>query len=705
MDTSRQRSRSCFAASSIGGMMYVELSPPSQQSGTINVSGTITSPELVPPTANLVLSGAAGSYGVFVNYNSSATNGLTVVDGGVTNSINFRPTAAGTIVTTNSNLPVTYDAAINSKNSGSAGGINPQWYNALDYGAKADGVTNDASALLSAITAAVSAGGGVVYLPKGATGTYFLEQVSFGTLTSSSTSALGTFPVLATSVALPYGHYYISDGTHTIQGSVTSGGGTTAPTLFITTTTGGTVAAGATITLIGISQRPSVSFIMEPSTQLLGNGQYFFASVWGFGGYNFAGERFEFGRISGFGSAGATSGGAFAFLDSTSFARVNVCELYNNYFNVFVLANAGGVFGHIITWVLMRAYVYGCYFDITQSSGGIQGLYCGGPGSGMLSNVQQQSYAIYLKAAGGTNTLLSSNVFEIPGINGNNDLAWGIVFDGANFTSNNVFKHVNSYGALATGRYLYCLNGATIANQYFELALYVSSGALITTTIATPYTIPAVGVTTATGFTSTAIVNTFQYYITDGTHAYLATAISGGGTLTVQMRTDAIYVNGTMAASARVTTALGGSYQDFSGFFGGQQPNVMKVTGSNLNSSMIAPTYYIANTSSNTRSTFNSGVPLFYKRIPVAMELPSLSAGGTADFYVYSPFTSGVQKQPKFQVQQMNTNAVLDVIEDESDVAGSDGQGPIANQVHIRIRAFGAVPANTYVFGVLEMMD
>src|SRR5215831_13046255 len=54
--------------------------------------------------------------------------------------------------------------------------VGPVWFNVKSdqYGAVGDGVTNDAAAINSAITACNAAGGGVVYLPTTSGGTYLV---------------------------------------------------------------------------------------------------------------------------------------------------------------------------------------------------------------------------------------------------------------------------------------------------------------------------------------------------------------------------------------------------------------------------------------------------------------------------------------------------------------------------------------------------
>lgn len=51
--------------------------------------------------------------------------------------------------------------------SGSGQGGTPAWFNVSEFGARGDGVTDDATAISNAITAAINVGGGVVYLPSG----------------------------------------------------------------------------------------------------------------------------------------------------------------------------------------------------------------------------------------------------------------------------------------------------------------------------------------------------------------------------------------------------------------------------------------------------------------------------------------------------------------------------------------------------------
>ena len=52
-----------------------------------------------------------------------------------------------------------------------------QVFNVMDYGAKADGVTDDVAAIQAAINAAAAAGGGTIYMPAG---TYKLTKMPFG---------------------------------------------------------------------------------------------------------------------------------------------------------------------------------------------------------------------------------------------------------------------------------------------------------------------------------------------------------------------------------------------------------------------------------------------------------------------------------------------------------------------------------------------
>lgn len=71
---------------------------------------------------------------------------------------------------TESSLPLTGAEGFSSSSSG--GGTTTTttslgWYNVRDYGAIGDGATNDTSAVSSAISAMNSAGGGILYFPKG----------------------------------------------------------------------------------------------------------------------------------------------------------------------------------------------------------------------------------------------------------------------------------------------------------------------------------------------------------------------------------------------------------------------------------------------------------------------------------------------------------------------------------------------------------
>jgi hypothetical protein len=154
-----------------------------------------------------------------------------------------------------------------------SGGINPQWFNALDYGAVADGATNDALAIANAITACKNAGGGNVYLPRGAAGNYRLAlAVPAVTTTAITSPATGGSYTVSLNAAVPYGYYFISDGVHAAYGCVTAGGGSTTITFLVSNDgSAGTIAIGAQLYLLGLLMMPGVSFITEPSVTLSGN--------------------------------------------------------------------------------------------------------------------------------------------------------------------------------------------------------------------------------------------------------------------------------------------------------------------------------------------------------------------------------------------------------------------------------------------------
>jgi hypothetical protein len=148
-------------------------------------------------------------------------------------------------------------------------------------------------------------------------------------------------------------------------------------------------------------------------------------------------------------------------------------------------------------------------------------------------------------------------------------------------------------------------------------------------------------------------------------------------------------------------------YADYNGIKG---TNTLKVVSQSKQSSgMIynvgtdpALKHWIdATKSHNTRSSFNQGAPVFFQKVAIAFQLPQMVPGDTADFYVYSPFTTGVRRQPKYYPQETNGAAVLDVIEDTSRVPGLDGH-QADNQVHVRFRAFGFIAADSLVLGVIE---
>jgi len=128
--------------------------------------------------------------------------------------------------------------------------------------------------------------------------------------------------------------------------------------------------------------------------------------------------------------------------------------------------------------------------------------------------------------------------------------------------------------------------------------------------------------------------------------------------------------------------------------------NVLVNTNAPIHTSVVAAT-----TASNTRSSFNGGNPVEATSFMVSLSLPSgLAAGSFADFYAYSPYCTGASAQPKFFAAQFGASPLLcTACEDESVNYGTDGNGGIASQIHIRLLAVGTVAPSTTVWGRLEL--
>lgn len=104
-----------------------------------------------------------------------------------------------------------------------------------------------------------------------------------------------------------------------------------------------------------------------------------------------------------------------------------------------------------------------------------------------------------------------------------------------------------------------------------------------------------------------------------------------------------------------------------------------------------------ASTSSNTQSTWNSGNLIQARRTHISLNIATggLSAGSTADFYVYHAFVTG-QSNNVCAYPRWSAPMVVIAIEDESTTAGVDGIWGIPFQIHIRVLAVAAVLAGTY---------
>jgi hypothetical protein len=163
-------------------------------------------------------------------------------------------------------------------------------------------------------------------------------------------------------------------------------------------------------------------------------------------------------------------------------------------------------------------------------------------------------------------------------------------------------------------------------------------------------------------------------------------------------------INGASIAQGIFELGIYGSqdYSDFNAFQGGPGPFNSNVLRNMLQP--IATGTYVATTASNSRASFNGGTPLTSTSFVVQLQLPPLSPGQTADFYVYSPFTTGMGCQPKFFPSQLGFQpCIVTSCEDETVVSGSDGNGPVANQIHIRVIALGTITSGNSVYGRIEV--
>ncbi len=127
--------------------------------GTLKpVEGTDTSAlTMAQAIVNKAVSGVTVSVSSSANAQVSSSGAITYGSSAVTGMVTFKLTKNSASVTQAVTVAVPAKTVITILNG----------YNVKDYGAKGDGVTNDAAAFNSAITAASNSGGGTVYVPAG----------------------------------------------------------------------------------------------------------------------------------------------------------------------------------------------------------------------------------------------------------------------------------------------------------------------------------------------------------------------------------------------------------------------------------------------------------------------------------------------------------------------------------------------------------
>jgi hypothetical protein len=123
----------------------------------------------------------------------------------------------------------------------------------------------------------------------------------------------------------------------------------------------------------------------------------------------------------------------------------------------------------------------------------------------------------------------------------------------------------------------------------------------------------------------------------------------------------------------------------------GTAANVCRVTGTAIYQGLAA------NATPTATTPFDPLNAVVSNRYELTLTLPTaLTSGQYADFYCYSPLTTGVRGQPNCWTETAVTYPlVVTICEDESLFSGADGAAPSANRVHIRVAAFGSVAAGT----------